>query len=384
MNAKDDIEQLWRRVQQIERQAAGLPVRLGDSGGGGIGNHFQVVRGLTTAAVSPADPAFQIESIAEYEQYSATPSTPLWVKAPDGGVTLSSGQAIWAIYRQNVLTFDPGGGDVQVDWLMFEPGSSPALPPLRRFELTATKTLLQNSATVRWLDDAGAMTGSPLTIYDPAQRFSGRAAGYLSGEPGFVGDALLRTDLGGIEPDRWEIVNMEGFADWAVVELYYAGPPIPLFLLRSFGGGQWTYRAPVLLDTQVNVVVPTDMVSQLVVGRRYYAKLLGPDPVPFYEIVALRTAAQQTGGGLITVYIDHDVPRAVQFGSSFQPGITTVERYELNVDNGRYVRGAAIEIECHDSSEGVPVETGEPLRGFCTQNEYGRHVLHAALCEPIT
>lgn len=98
----------------------------------------------------------------------------------------------------------------------------------------------------------------------------------------------------------------------------------------------------------------------------------------------LRAIDSATADTLTTVYIDHDIPRAVQAGSSFQPGLATVEMYEYNSTNGRYERGEEIEIENHDSSSGLTVNTGQPYRGFCTKNEYGRYVLHVVLCQPIS
>jgi len=210
----DEVERLRRELAGLSRQIANMPVRECDASG--IADHFQIVRGAATAAVDVADEAFQIEGIAAYEQFAATPAYPLWVKAPADGVTLAEGDSVWAIWRENVLTFDPGGGDVQVDWLMFEPGSSNT-PPLRRFVLVENKVIGATSATVKWLDHAGTAVGGDVTIYDPAGIFSGRAAdGLYTGSVGFEGYALLRSDLAESEPGepRWEIVVMDQLAEY--------------------------------------------------------------------------------------------------------------------------------------------------------------------------
>lgn len=255
--------------------------------------------------------------------------------------------------------------------------------PLRRFEYTAPKTLSQDTATIRWLDDAGGLFGSPLTIFDPDFRFHGRATSYLPGEGGFRGVALQRKDLAAVEADRWEIVQSEGFATWAVVECYTA-TPVPLFTLNSYGGGPWDHRAPAEIGAAIVAAVPADMLSQLAPGRRFYAQLAAADTSPpSYVIVAARTGGSGSAGELVTIYIDHNIPKAVQAGSSFTPGKTNVERYELNGATGKYERGDNIEIENHDSAEGLIVPTGKPYRGFASKNEYGKYVVHVVLCKPI-
>jgi hypothetical protein len=274
--------------------------------------HYQIIRGVTTAAVSPAAAAFQVGSITAYEEFAATPTSPLWVKAPSGGVTLSIGDAIWAIYRENVLTFDPGPGVVQVDWLMFEPGSSNT-PPLRRFELTANKALTSSTATVKFLDDAGALVGSNVTIYDPEQQFSGRIADELhEGSPAFRGIALLRTDLGAEQPDRWEIVGMEGLAELIVVK-FYTGLTEWKFVTNHSVNDDWQRVKPAADDAFVTIIDPGGIlpasVAALATDQKLIARRTGPDTdPPTYMAVSLepfprakrvRGTVSATGSGFV-------------------------------------------------------------------------------------
>jgi len=155
--------------------------------GGGIGDHFQLVRGVTTAAVSPSDPAFQITITDKIEQFASDPGSPLWVKAASGGVTLSEGDEVLAGYRENALTFDPGGGDVQVDWIQLLAGSA-STPPLRSFVLTANKTLASATATAKFIGMDGSLIGSEVTIYDPVGPAVGTPSKHFSGR---VADACM-------------------------------------------------------------------------------------------------------------------------------------------------------------------------------------------------
>jgi hypothetical protein len=267
--------------------------------GGGIGDHYQIVRGETTGAVGPSDVAFQIEGVDPHEQHSANPGSPLWVKAPSGGVTLTVGTAIWAIYRENVLTFDPGSGDVQVDWLMFEPGAV-APPQLRRFELTANKALASATATAKFLTDAGATTGSDVTLYDPEQQFSGRIAGNLyTGSPGFRGVAILRTDLGAVEPDRWEIVVMDGLAEFVVLKKYSVG--FYKYVSSLSTNDQWANIAPGEVDDQITLTDPSSLFPGVVeVDQLITARLSDPDTSPpTYAAISSRAWGKRVRGTVV-------------------------------------------------------------------------------------
>lgn len=400
---------------------------------GGIGDHYQVIRGQTTAAVADTDETFTIDGVTAYEQFAATPTEPVTVQVPPGGVTLTDGQTIWAIYRESV-------GGVGVDWLMLDFGATNT-PPLRRFVLTANKTLAQNTATVKWLDDAGAPIGSDVTIHDPGYDFSGRIAdGLYTGSPAFTGEALLRTDLGGVQPDRWEITRMKRCAEEIVI-YKYATDTYKYSSNLSLFDDTWRIAPAEADDVMTYIDDPASMLTSLPVDTKIVARLSNPDTTPpTYEVVGVPdhdrkvaadgsdttpgllvdklvdggnynsetdliakidvvddagtrkiqisyTPGEGAGvGELISVYIDHSIDAATEVGlSSFDPGISTVELYELNEETGRYSRGAPVEVENHDVKTALTVESAsKPLRGLATKNAYGKYVLHTQFCEPIS
>jgi hypothetical protein len=194
---------------------------------------FQLIRGTTVAAVTPLIAAFQLSSIATFEEQARAPQSPVWVAAPPGGVTLNLGDSVWAAYHKDFTTFDhdsdPETDPVSVDWVMIPTGEGESSPPLRRFELTTGKFSSTTNVAVNWLDNDGNTAGDLGIVYDPDQLFAGQAADYVSGEAAFRGEALLRADLAESDPDapRWEIDNMEGFARWitAVREEGISGDP---------------------------------------------------------------------------------------------------------------------------------------------------------------
>ncbi|MGE3243605.1 MAG: hypothetical protein AB7I57_21215, partial [Pirellulales bacterium] len=357
-SAASGVPVTWRKLQAESGEDTELmqwaQINLGS---GGLGDHFQIIRGATTAEVAPTDVAFQITGVSAYEQYASTPTTPTWIKAPAGGVTLTAGTSIWAIYRENVLTFDPGSGDVQVDWLMFEPGSTDPPKP-RYFELTAVKTLAQNTATVKWVSQLGLLYGSDVVIHDPGFRFSGRPASYYGGEElGFRGYAVPVSDVAGLGVDRWEIVVMESFAEWCVVQYYGAG--IWQLLTDAFGGGEYDYRRPTGNLNPIGVIDPAAILpTTLTQGMKAIARMAYPDTTPpVYAIHGVKGGGGGAGG-LVTVYINQSIPKATQNGTSFTPTKRTVERYNFNEANGRYERGAAIEIENHSTGDELLISEG--------------------------
>ena len=74
--------------------------------------------------MTPANAAFQVTVVADFGQFARSPASPVWIAAPPGGVTLGSGATVWAAYHKNFTTFDPGGGEVPVDWAMLTAGGS--------------------------------------------------------------------------------------------------------------------------------------------------------------------------------------------------------------------------------------------------------------------
>lgn len=191
--------------------------------GSAAGEHFQLIRGVTTAAVNLASPAFQLTGVVAFEQLALAPDSPVWVAAPPGGVVLAEGDVVWATYHEAYATISVDEVEVQVDWVMLDTRGA-STPPLRRFELTTGKFSTDATATAKWLDHDGAMVGEEVTLHDPEKLFAGRPADYVSGQPGFGGMALWRADLAEEEAQepRWEIIELEGFARF-VTAVYEPG-----------------------------------------------------------------------------------------------------------------------------------------------------------------
>ena len=168
-------------------------------------------------------------------------------------------------------------------------GTSSDTPPLRRFELTANKLLAATSATVNFFEDDGTLTGSDVTIYCPAGLFAGRVDSYVGTERGFQGVALLRTDLGAVEPDRWEIVVMERFAEWAVVQWSQSGGNWTL-VNDAFGGDDFNWRRPAANAAVLAVSDTAELIGRaLVDGEKAIARLTMDPDTPTYQLHGLRS-----------------------------------------------------------------------------------------------
>lgn len=244
----------------------------------GAGEHFQLIRGLTTTAVGPTATAFQLDTLKEFEELARLPASPVWVAPPPGGTTLGLGDYVWAAYHKGYAVTVVDLVTITVDWVMIPTSSAASTPPLRRFQLTATKLSTSATATGKFIDDAGNMLGSTTTFYDPYGHFSGRAAGYLSGEQGFVGTALLRTDLATLQPDRWEIIDLEGFAEWALLQ--FAGSPINGWKPLLYGGIGNQWRRPQLDTAAVTLDDPLGLVAAALPGVEIVTVLVDPDTTP--------------------------------------------------------------------------------------------------------
>lgn len=163
-----------------------------------------------------------------------------------------------------------------------------ATPTLRRFELTAAKTSTSPTATAKFLDNAGNMVGDPVTLYDPMGKFYGKPASYYGSGQGFRGVALQRTDLGGIEVDRWEIVEMEGFAE-SVLVTWVDASPTHEWQLTSFFGDHWEWKRPVNDNAPLTIDDPTGIGSAKQNGDKGIAHLKDPDTSPpTYELRTLQ------------------------------------------------------------------------------------------------
>lgn len=220
-------------------------------------------------------------------------------------------------------------------------------PVFRRFELTATKLTTDATATAKFLDDAGAFVGAAETLYDPMQKFYGKAANYVTGQNGFRGIAMYRRDLSNVEPVRWEIVEMEGYADWVV--LTYAGSPDNEWQLTSYGGTKWNWKPPVATGSEVTLSDPLNMVGAPSDGDTVIAVISNPDtnPPTYQE----REVSRPTGESII-VKISGTVSGrsgATAGSGDAQPvdsdlneygGVITVYNLSMNSINGSVTGGA--------------------------------------------
>jgi hypothetical protein len=357
------------------------PTRRRNRGGGG-GSHYQIIRGTCAAAVLDTDQAFQLENLVALEQLASLPSDPVWI-ANIPAVSHSEGDTVYALYRSGISVTHTGA-PATVDWEALG-GSTSSSPPLRAFELTATKNLASATATAKWLDLDGNMVGSNTTIYDPGFRFSGRTATFYDDEEtGFRGYALLRTDLAAEDPDRWEIITMESFAEWATVEYYGGG--IWILSTAGFGGGEWDYRRPAADGGQITVFDPAAILpATLTTGMKAMARLAVPDTTPpTYAIQGVKGGAGG-GGGLVSVLIESDIDAASwnNAGSILTPSVTEVTEFVLGDDETSYELGEQINIENHDPGETLEVGSGEKYIGLCSRNAWEHLVIHMWTCRKL-
>lgn len=287
MRIDDRVTNLERIVAEQARAQAGRPVRLGNGGGGG--DFYQVVRGICYGSNLDTDDAFQIHNLFPLEDHSLDPTTadPLWI----ANIPLQAhadGDTVYAFYRQGI-TVTKTGAPPTVDWEAFA-GSNSSTPPVRRFELTAAKLTADATATVKWLDDADNLIGSNVTIYDPEKNFSGRIASYVGTQHGFRGIAELRKDLAtsSPQPDRWEIIAMEGFAEFAVVKFYTTG--FWKFVSNQAADDQWSRRDPGAVDDQITITDPVGIIpSSPAVDYEILVSILDPDTSPpTYQAVSAK------------------------------------------------------------------------------------------------
>lgn len=96
---------------------------------------FHIVRGQAAETVTILKTAFRINNVLAFEEAATVPGTSngtgaydgLWVAAPPGGVSLSIGDYVWAIYRAGFTdtgSSSTGTGTLPVGWVMLPRSSS--------------------------------------------------------------------------------------------------------------------------------------------------------------------------------------------------------------------------------------------------------------------
>ena len=306
---------------------------------------FQLIRG-TADANSEIGEDFTISSLVALEADSFVPLTDAGVQdtpldvVDRPGEAHAAGDTIWAVWLPGTEVWEA------------LPSGSAASPPLRAFELMVDKTHDETSAQVKFLDFVGGSVGAEITVYDPVKRFAGKKAGYVSGETGFIGLAILEPDLSVVTPDspRWRIVAMERMAEWVTAE--YEGEPVNGWVLADVAhnqvGDSWNFRRPVLNGGRLGMIDPAEVLPENPTdGTKILARLFDPDtmegstPEPTYmasggssdapylakvtdtasaptynyttgEAVPLEIPSLMVSGPAVTFYwYDRDVPAAV-------------------------------------------------------------------------
>jgi hypothetical protein len=162
--------------------------------------------------------------------------------------------------------------------------------PLKEFELTADKSNASATATAKWLDHAGDMVGDAVTLHDPDERFAGKTASYVGSERGFRGLALLRADLAEEDPNepRWEIIAMERFAEWAIVEWDSSNEEWDL-VSNAFGGDEWNNRRPAANGAALAVNDTAALIGRTPAdGETAVVRLTADTDTPTYQIHGVR------------------------------------------------------------------------------------------------
>jgi hypothetical protein len=349
MGDRDRIQRSEYELTRVAQQIAGLPVRRGE--GGGQVEDRRLIGGFAVGAVADTDATLMIDGVA----------------ALSGGLDPSDGNPAAQVRVEN--TFGQVYADNEYLQAAFSEGvvASPATdwqaitksvdqdPPLRAFELTATKQRTNATATAKFLDHAGAMVGSNVTLHDPILRFSGKAANYAGTINGMRGFALLRSDLAEVEQPRWDIVAMDGIAQWVMLE--YAGSPDNEWQLDTdaFGGTQWEYKRPVANGDTLTITDPLDLFPSPEDGDLAYAELTNPDTTP--PTYAIRA---KKGIGPSAAVKTFNMTGTITAGSAATPvGPETATVYEVAAG------GVASSIGTKDLYNPLPHEvTGD---GTCVQ-----------------
>jgi hypothetical protein len=210
------------------------------------------------------------------------------VVAAENGWDPTAGNPAINVVLQNVYSQSYDDNEVvEADWIesltewhVRLKGGGETAPPLRRFELTADKSLTSATATAKFMAFDNSLVGSPVTIHDPAQLFSGRT--------GFRGYALLRTDLGVTDPDRYEIVTMERYAEFIVVEKY--APSTYRFVSTLSSEDDWWRIAPAAVDADVSLNDPGEILDSIPTDQKVIARLSDPD-TPTYDAISTFVSA---------------------------------------------------------------------------------------------
>jgi len=286
MAERDRIERLEYQLATVARQIAGMPVRIARSG---AADKFRLIRGQSYGVQSGTN--ILLDNIVELsgglDPSGGNPATTVSVYNLFGA-TFADNEWVDAVYSP--------GATGSSDWETLKGSAGSGAAPLRWFELTFDKATSDAYGVGKFLDDAGNLVGTEDELFfDTLGKFYGKAGGFYGvGTRGFRGIALLRTDLGTIEADRWEIVALEGWADWVV--LTYAGSPDNEWQLTSFGNTDaWNYKRPAADGAALTVADPLSELGSPQDGDKIIAVLTNPDTSPpTYQVREVKRAGLTT------------------------------------------------------------------------------------------
>ena len=249
------------------------------------GDKYQLIRGTCVGDVEDSDGTFMLENLIALEKDAVAPTDPTTITNQPAEAH-TSGDVVYAAFN-----------DASDVWEALPGTGSAGTPPLREFILVDDMELADTSVFAQWLDHGGVTIGTTITVHDPDARFAGRKENYISGEPAFRGLALLRADLNASTPGapRYEIIAMEGYASWAVVQ--YNESPLDNWTLidtvDNFGGDAWDHRRPVANGGALTIADPAEVKpSAPDDGDRMLVALLDPDAAPNPEYLAAAAVAK--------------------------------------------------------------------------------------------
>ncbi len=179
-----------------------------------------------------------------------------------------------------ILWKQSGTGEKWAVVLLVPTSTSTTQVPLRRFQLTADKTLAFPTATAKFMAFDNSLVGLDTMLHDPAQIFAGKN--------GFRGYAIQRTDLGAVDPDRWEIILMERYAEFIVVEKY--DPTTYHFVSTLSSEDDWWRIVPATVGSPITITDPAAILGSIPTEQKVIARLSDPD-TPTYDAMSTFVSA---------------------------------------------------------------------------------------------
>lgn len=224
-----DVDVLQRKLNKVQRlrqiKSAPQRRRRNAPSKASKGLTYQLIRGTAYATTNATSKYVVLigSSIVPFEEKARKPSDDNVNVAIPPDTIINSGDTVWAAYHKKIVTIEASGPDpeIVIDWYKLPTGTGGS-PPLRWFEIQATKNSTDSNSIIKWVNDDGTL-GVEDIVYDPYLIFNGQVKGITATAiRGCRGIALLRADLKGVQEPRWEIIGLEGYTKWVICE-YMAG-----------------------------------------------------------------------------------------------------------------------------------------------------------------